>query len=178
MAFTHAWSVTDPEYQLSVAPFIDQLSNDDSDLFSIDGYYMQNVYPARSVQALGGVITAGSDAPVDTRDPQPFQNMEKAITRDGREYGSVDILNADERLDIHSIINAYTINGARAMSQESELGSLEVGKKADFIVIDQNLVDLAESGHADKISETRVLMTWFDGKLVYQRKAAVNAAVD
>ncbi|WP_444945061.1 amidohydrolase family protein [Microbulbifer sp. ZKSA006] len=83
-------------------------------------------------------------------DPQPFQNMEMAMTRDGSDYGNPYILNIDERLYIHSIIAAYTINSARAMSLAAELGTLEAGKKADFIVIDQNLVELADKGRLRK----------------------------
>lgn len=178
VAFTHAWSNADPEYQVTIAPFIDELESDTADLFSTDNYYTKNVYPARSIQALGGVVTAGSDAPVDSRDPQPFENMETAIVRDGKDYGNPYVLNADERLDIHGIIEAYTINGARAMHQEDRLGSLEAGKQADFIVIDQNLVELAENGQTHRIGETRILMTWFDGKLVYQRGTTDDLAAE
>ena len=63
---------------------------------------------------------------------------------------------------------AYTINGARAMSQAEKVGSLEVGKLADLIVVDRDVVALAESGRAHDISETRVLLTLFDGKVVFE----------
>jgi len=48
------------------------------------------------------------------------------------------------------------------------LGSLEVGKLADLIVVDRDVIGLAESGRAHEISETRVLLTLFDGKVVYE----------
>lgn len=168
VAFTHAWTNSDPEYQIMVEPFIDQLESEEQ-LFSIDNYYTANVYPTRSIEVLGGVVTAGSDAPVDTRDPRPFVNIEQAITRSYDEIETPKVLNPSEALDIHSILRAYTINGAKAMSQSHEVGSLEIGKKADFIVIDQNLINLVEQGRANEISETKVLSTWFDGALVYQR---------
>ena len=77
------------------------------------------------------------------------------------------MLNAGESLDIHSSLAAYTINGARAMSQADTLGSLEVGKLADLIVVDRDVVALAESDRAHEISETQVLLTLFDGKIVF-----------
>lgn len=166
-SFTYAWIGSYAEYQMMVEPFIDRLDGDES-LFSMDNYYTSNVYPAKSIQAFGGVLTAGSDAPVDSRDPRPFENIEQAITR---KFDDVDAsaINADEALDIHSILRAYTINGARAMSQAGEVGSLETGKKADFIVVNANLVELAESDRADEISDVKVESTWFDGRRVFER---------
>jgi hypothetical protein len=76
-------------------------------------------------------------------------------------------LNPAESLDIHEAIAAFTINGAHLMGHADILGSLEVGKEADLIVIDRNLVDLAANDDAEAIEETRVLMTMFRGRVVY-----------
>ncbi len=95
--------------------------------------------------------------------PQPFQNIEMALTRDDGEGP----LNAGEGIGILDAIDAYTINGARLMQQDDITGSLEVGKKADFIVLDQDLIALAKDGGIDAVSDTAVLETWFDGELVY-----------
>jgi predicted amidohydrolase YtcJ len=53
------------------------------------------------------------------------------------------------------------------LSRDKDTGSLEVGKSADFIIVDRNIVNLGESGHAADIAGTRVLATWFQGKKVY-----------
>jgi predicted amidohydrolase YtcJ len=163
MAMTFAWALPDPIYDMSVIPFIEQVGGLD-ELYDPQSYYMQNVYPAASMQHLGAVIVAGSDAPVDTREPRPFYNLQQAVTRsmDGRVY------NAAQRLDIGDAIAAYTINGARMLGQADQLGSLEPGKLADLIVLDQNLVELAEQDQADHIADTHVLMTIFDGKVVFE----------
>jgi predicted amidohydrolase YtcJ len=124
----------------------------------------------KPVGVLGALIVSGRDAPVERRDPAPFLHIEQAITRDVEGQPEVPVLNAGERLDIHSSLASYTINGARAMSQEDILGSLEVGKLADLIVVDQDVVALAESGRAHEISETEVLLTLFDGKIVFDAK--------
>jgi predicted amidohydrolase YtcJ len=65
------------------------------------------------------------------------------------------------------VIDAYTINGARFLHRDRIAGSLEAGKSADFIVVDQNILQLAASGHADDIARTKVLETWFQGREVY-----------
>ena len=67
------------------------------------------------------------------------------------------------------MIAAYTINGARAMRQESLVGSIEVGKRADLAVLDRNIASLYESGRSVEIAETQVDMTVFDGEVIYQR---------
>jgi predicted amidohydrolase YtcJ len=167
VVFTHSWSTPETEYMLTVAPFIDELKNGAADLYNPDNYYMKNAYPVHSVEKFGALIVSGSDAPVERRDPTPFLHIEQAITRDIEGQPEISVLNAGERLDIHSSLASYTINGARAMSQAEMLGSLEVGKLADLIVVDRDVVALAESGRAHEISETRVLLTLFDGKVVF-----------
>lgn len=162
-SFTFAWATIDPEYDLTVIPFINRVDGPGG-LYDPHSYYMKNVYPAESIRKAGGVIIAGSDAPVDTRDPRPFANIEGAVARDIFGEGP---LNAAQALSIRDAIDAYTINGARALKQDRITGSLEKGKRADFIILDQNIIDLAEQGAADRISETKVLETWFDGRRVY-----------
>ena len=61
------------------------------------------------------------------------------------------------------MIRFYTINNAWLMRSESQVGSLEVGKRADFIVIDRDLLICP----AEQIRTTKVLATWLDGKLIF-----------
>jgi predicted amidohydrolase YtcJ len=115
---------------------------------------------------MGGVLVAGSDAPVDTRDPRPFVNIQQAVTRET----ALGTFNADQRIDIRSAIAAYTINGARLLGHDELLGSIEVGKKADLIAIDHNLIELAKQKRSNEIGKTRVALTIFDGKVIYDSK--------
>jgi hypothetical protein len=126
---------------------------------------MQNVYPAKSIQGYGGILVHGSDAPVDSRDPRPLENLAQSLYRSDGET----VLNADQRIDIHSAIAAFTINGARLMKHDDWLGSIETGKTADLVVLSDNIVALAEGGEPYRIAETKVTMTVFDGKVVYEQ---------
>jgi len=128
-------------------------------------YGIRNAYPARSIQRAGGILVAGSDAPVDARDPRPFVNMAIAVSR-ANEDGNV--LNRDETISIHDVIAAYTRNGARALRQDTLTGQLRSGYKADIIVTNQNIVELAEAGQIGQVAATQVLTTMFDGRLIFQ----------
>jgi predicted amidohydrolase YtcJ len=173
MAFTYAWIGPDIEYDMSVTPFIDEVEDID-DLYNRDHYVIQNTYPAGSILERGGMLAAGSDAPVDTRDPRPFVNIQQAVTRD-TEIGA---FNADQSIDIHDAIAAYTINGARLFGHDERLGSIEVGKKADLIAIDRNLIELAEADRANEIGETRVTLTIFDGRVIHDAVYALAAGAN
>jgi predicted amidohydrolase YtcJ len=162
--FTFAWAAPDVEYDVMVRPFIDKLDGLD-DLYRPDGYYIENLYPARSVQRYGALVVHGSDAPVDTRDPRPFVNLLQAIYRSNGEV----VMNAAERLDIASAIEAFTINGARLFRHDDDVGSIEVGKLADLIAIDRNLVELAAGDDIEAIADTEVLMTVFEGRVIHDR---------
>jgi predicted amidohydrolase YtcJ len=164
LVFTYAWITIDPLYDLTVNPFVNQVSGV-AGLYDPDSYYMQNVYPARQLMAAGAVLAAGSDAPVDTRDPRPFVNIQQAVTRAG-EGGAV--MNAAGALNIRTALDAYTINGARLFGHDAATGSLEVGKSADLILVDRDLIALADNGQAQEIGQTRVLLTLFEGRTVYE----------
>ena len=169
LAFTYAWAVDEPEYDLSVVPFFDQVhGGDNAALHPANGYYETNAYPAHSAKAAGAVLLGGSDAPVDTRDPRPFINMALAVTR--RVPGQ-PALNPAEAVSIRDVIDAYTINGAKYLNLDKEAGSIEAGKSADLIVVNQDILALADGGKADDIVNTRVIETYFMGKEVYRQAA-------
>jgi hypothetical protein len=63
------------------------------------------------------------------------------------------------------MIRAYTINAAYQLHQEKKIGSLEVGKKADLIVLDRNPFETNTKGlHAIKVRKTVI-----NGKIVYEK---------
>ena len=167
MAMTYAWAYTDPEYDLSVIPFVQRVNGDSYAALHVPGsFYERQAYPAGAMKAAGATLVAGSDAPVETRDPRPFVNMQSAVTRS--RDGTPPLGEASQRLTIAEIVRAYTIDGARSLGRESDFGSIAVGKSADFIVLDQDVMTVA----ADKIAQTKVVQTWFRGRSVFDPSAA------
>jgi predicted amidohydrolase YtcJ len=165
IAYTYGWFYTDPEYDLTVIPFIDRVKDASyASLHNPSNYYERQSYPALTTKKAGAILIAGSDAPVDDRDPRPFYNIAMGITR---AIPGFPPLSPWQRLTVTDLIDAYTIHGARALGRETEIGSLEMGKSADFIVVNQDIFRLAEEGRASEIASTKVLETWFMGRNVY-----------
>ncbi|MCY1312768.1 Amidohydrolase family protein [compost metagenome] len=70
----------------------------------------------------------------------------------------------EQGLDLATALRAYTIGPAMAMGLQSETGSLEVGKSADFIVLDRHLFEIP----VDQLAQTQVLQTYFAGNVVHE----------
>jgi len=112
----------------------------------------KNLVPIGSLIDHGATLTLSSDWNVSTFNP--FVGMSHAISR------------APETISIKDAIKAYTINGAFAMRQEHLVGSIQVGKRADLIVLDRNLL----KSNAAQIKNTKVTMTMLDGEIIYAAK--------
>ncbi len=166
LAWTYAWMLTNPPYDLTVMPFLSDVTGAGG-VYDAESYHMKNSYPVHTMLEAGAMTAAGSDAPVDDRSPRPFINMATGVTRQGPDGKA---LNAAEAIDIHQMIAAYTINGAHALKQEGFTGSIEVGKKADLVVLDRNIIELYEAGNGLGIADTQVDATFFEGELIYQRE--------
>ncbi len=169
LAYTYSWANDDLDYDMTIIPFLQRMiGNSDSARHVAGSWYEESTYPFRASKDAGAVLVAGSDAPVGTRDPQPFVNMEVAVTRHDPGKPS---FNARQAVSIRDVLDAYTINGARMLGRDGEFGSLEVGKSADFVLLDRDILALPAAGKADDIAGTRVLETWFEGKCVYRSSA-------
>lgn len=152
------------------------------------GERAEHMYPMKSFQDTGAVITASSDYPV-TADPNPFVAMEVGVTRnlpgnaeELAAYGLQPITDMDdpaallwpeERLTIQDMIRAYTANGAYLLFAEDETGSLEVGKQADMVILDKNLLEIAPL----EIHTAQVLATYMGGQLVYEAETGLQAQI-
>lgn len=165
IAYTYAWADVEWDYDMCVIPFIQPVQGNSYEALHPRGsYYESNVYPVRSSKDAGAILVAGSDAPVDTPDPRPFVNMARAVTR---AVPGGHALNSAQAIPIRDVVDAYTINGARFLGREMIAGSIEAGKSADFIVVDQDILALGDNGRAEDIRNTNVVETWFMGRRIY-----------
>ena len=127
--------------------------------------------PLKSILAAGGMTGGGSDHMLKIGDRRainpynPFLAMWTTITRRAKWYEGQ--LHPEEALTRRQAIEFYTRNNAHLLFWEKELGSLEPGKRADFIVIDRDLLTCP----VDDWPETRVLETWVEGRAVFRRNA-------
>jgi len=80
------------------------------------------------------------------------------------------VLNKNERMSIRDVIDAYTINGAKALSQADKVGSLEVGKLADFIIINNDIITMAETVTEDANGEEFVDVAYTICDKAYDKK--------
>jgi len=109
--------------------------------------------PARALIDAGAMVTLSSD--FDVSRLNPFIGIANATSR------------GKDSLTVREALDAYTINAAYLMRHENRVGSLEAGKRADFVVIDRDIFNIP----AGEIRDTKVLLTVFDGKEVYRDKA-------
>jgi hypothetical protein len=121
-----------------------------------------------SLKELGVKLTWGSDFPASGAGMlgmSPVMQIEIGHTRQyaGEKDAPIQPLES-ERVDIDTMIRGFTIDAAYQLHMEDEIGSLEVGKKADLVVLDKNLFDT----DAYEIHNIEVVMTLMDGNIVYQ----------
>jgi predicted amidohydrolase YtcJ len=111
----------------------------------------ENIIPIKSLNQANARITLSSDW--DVSELNPFIGIQNAVTRTPQE------------LTLEDAIKAYTINAAYVMRQENTVGSLEIGKEADFIILNQNIFEI----QTNQISQTQVLKTYLQGEMIYKK---------
>ena len=129
----------------------------------VDPARLEGAYAWRTIDAAGGRLAFGSDAPVES--PDPFAGMAAAISRtdsDGQPFGG---WRPSETVDRETALAAFTRNAAYAGFGEGRFGSLAVGEHADFVLIDRDPL-LASPA---QMREILVLQTWVGGSPVFRR---------
>lgn len=124
---------------------------------------LKGAYAWRTLLDQGTVIAGGSDFPVEPA--KPFYGLHAAITRTDRKGQPVKGWRTHEALTPPQALRAFTLDAAYAQHQENILGSLEPGKWADFILLDQDPFAI----DPNDIWKTEVLQTWVAGECVFDR---------
>ncbi len=121
---------------------------------------IEGAYAWRKLMDTGARIANGSDFPVES--PNPFFGLHAAITRQDKDNQPEGGWFPEESMTTEEAFASFTIDAAYAGHQETLLGTLESGKKADFILLDQDIFEISPT----EIWKTQVLETWVNGKEV------------
>jgi predicted amidohydrolase YtcJ len=131
--------------------------------------------PSGSIARAGGRIAYGSDWPVDPLDE--FLALKIGVTRSGdplnpHSYGPkyAGKVNGDPGLSRSEVLRAITQNAAEQLKLDAVVGSVEVGKFADLIVLDKNFMQVPE----DELARNNVLLTMVGGKVVWAKAPFVG----
>jgi predicted amidohydrolase YtcJ len=130
---------------------------------------LRHFQPLRSLFAAGAVAGGGSDHMLKIGDLRainpynPFLAMWTTLSRRAKWYDGQ--LHPEEAITRRQAIEFYTRNNAYLLFWEQEIGSLEPGKRADFVVLDRDLLTCP----LDDVKTTQVEQTWLEGREVYRR---------
>ena len=124
----------------------------------------EKYWPNRSLIDAGAPLSMGSDWPSVAPDMNPWLGLEALVTRADPAGVYPGTSWPEEAITVEEGLRIMTMGGAKAIRLEDQVGSLEVGKSADFAVLDTNPLEVSP----DQISELKVLTTVFAGQVVYQ----------
>jgi predicted amidohydrolase YtcJ len=137
----------------------------------------ERMEPSGSIAHAGGRVAFGSDWPVDPLDE--FLALKVGVTRSGdptnpHSYGPkyAGRLNADPAMSRAEVLRSITLNAAQQLKLDAVLGSVEVGKFADLIVLDKNFMQVPE----EELGRNDVLLTLVGGKVVWAKAPFLGLA--
>ncbi|MBQ6650664.1 MAG: amidohydrolase [Atopobiaceae bacterium] len=123
-------------------------------------------YRIKTMLDAGVMMTGSVDYPI-TLEVRPLTGIQAGATQsspfDGEEDSEEFLRNPAEAVSVLDMIKMYTVNGAKAMFMEDKIGSIEVGKKGDFVVLGQNLLNV----DVKEIANTGILYTISDGRVIF-----------
>ncbi len=131
------------------------------------GQRADNTYRVGSMLRNGAVLSLGTDWPAASYYStfRPLDAIEVAITRQelGKPQDAPVLPPQDDRISLEEALHGNTMGAARQLGLEGKVGSIEVGKLADLVVLDKNLFEVPPH----EIHKTKVLMTTMNGNVTY-----------
>ncbi|MDK0524307.1 amidohydrolase [Streptomyces sp. ML-6] len=127
---------------------------------------LEKSYPLADLLSSGANVSAGSDWPAGAPMPHPWTGIETMVTREAP-GGSEETINSAQRITLQEALVSFTRRPAEALGLGERVGSIEVGKSADFLVLSQNLFDV----DVRRIHGTNVLATYLRGTRVHDANA-------
>lgn len=125
---------------------------------------LKTAYAYQDLLKQNGWLPLGTDFPVE--DISTFKTFLASVARKDSQNYPENGFQKENALTREQTLRGMTIWAAKSVFQENERGSLEVGKNADFIILNQDLMNVDEKD----ILKTQVLETWIDGAKHYQKK--------
>ncbi|MCP4709247.1 MAG: amidohydrolase family protein, partial [Planctomycetes bacterium] len=125
------------------------------------------VYPFKTFLEHGIMMTVGSDIPGAagaTFSNHPALAINAMVHRTGQDGTPKGGWIADEKISVHEVLKAYTINGAYGTFDEDVRGSIKAGKLADIAVCSVNIIN-----HPEDVLDMEVEMTIMNGKIVFEK---------
>lgn len=124
---------------------------------------IKTTYAFKSLLDSNAMIVFGSDWPVAPA--TPLEGIYAAVTRRTLDNKNPDGWVPEQKISVEQALVAYTKNAAYASFDENEKGTLELGKLADFVVINKDITQVAP----EEIKELQILQTYVGGKKVYEK---------
>lgn len=133
-----------------------------SQMTGVGGEDEEPVYCFNSMLKQGIRLAAGSDLPIGT--VNPLEGIQVNVTRKDLTGQPEGGWYPEERLSRLEAVKMHTIYGAYVSKDEDRLGSLEVGKQANFVILSGDVFTVPEN----EIKEIKVLETYIDGDCKYK----------
>jgi hypothetical protein len=124
---------------------------------------LKGAYAWKTFLEQGSRVAFGSDFPVELANA--FHGLHAAVTRQTPENKPKMGWIPEEKVSIEDALRGFTLDAAYAAFQDDKLGTLEIGKRADFIFIDRDIF----MRPASDIRDTQVLETWINGQQVFSK---------